>query len=428
MLRGLVRGVGRFAGLLTLLLAGCDGLFGPGGGGDGGGDADGGVGVDPSCLQRNLTDALGKTRLLVGAQLDASLASTAQIDIRYLYLAGGVFDSPQPCTSCTASCSAGGTTCAGAGCGWWGCWQDVSVAPGQYLRNFLNATQTRSQVPWVTYYEILQASGGQDGPELVDEVTSVSLMTRYFNDFRFVLQQIGTRRAFFHVEPDFWGYAQYANTDPHALPAAVASANSQDCSSQANTVAGMGRCLISMVRKYAPNALVGLHASAWSTRISVLGNRSASLDVAGEAVKTANFLREVGATRGDFIVVEASDRDAGYYTSIGRDTWWDATNVSLPSFTQALTWVRTLSDALVLPNIFWQLPLGNMSLPNTNQRWQDNRVDYFFANPSQLVGARTAGMLFGAGQSQQTTPGTDNGNMLAKAAAYVQSGGTPVCP
>ena len=267
-----------------------------------------------SCLAKPLLSALGKSHVLVGGKMSDDVASQAPFDVRYMYLAGGLFDSVEPCGSCL-SCTAQWRSCSNAsgGCGWWGCWQWDQQAPGQYLRDFLRAAALRRQIPMITYYELLHTSGVADGTAEVLRVADVSLMRRYFNDWRFVLKQIGSSTALLHIEPDFWAYAQFLTLDPRLQPAAVASANPTDCANQPNSVAGMGHCLISMVRKYAPNAKVGLHASAWATKLDVHLNTNPLLNVTAEANKVADFLRLCGAANGDFIVVEASDRDAQWY-------------------------------------------------------------------------------------------------------------------
>jgi hypothetical protein len=253
-------------------------------------------------------------------------------------------------------------------------------------------------------------------------------MGRYFADWRFLLKQVGEERVLLHIEPDLWGYLQYfSNGNARSVPVAVASANATDCAGQENTAAGFGRCMIGMVRKYAPNAKVGLHASAWATRIDVSQNEDPAFDVAGEANKVADFLKDVGAAEGDFIVVEASDRDAGYYETQGRQSWWDGTNTTLPHFHQAFTWVKALSERLGRPNFWWQLPVGNMSLPNRTDQWRDNRVDYFFSHASEVAAAHGVGFAFGAGAGGQTTPETDNGNLMSRTWSYKQLGGPAPC-
>jgi hypothetical protein len=398
-------------------------------GGPSGGNGDGSA---ASCLGSGLLDALGIHHLLVGGSMADATAAQAPFDLRYDYLSGGLFDGAAPCTSCATGCTANGTTCAnsGPGCAWWGCWQYDQDPPGEYVRSFAaNAAKvTPTQVPMITYYMILQASGVQEGSaEVTQAANDASLMGRYFADWRFLLQQIGQNVAFLHIEPDFWGYAEQTGQGPHALTAAVATANPTDCGAIENTIAGMGQCMIQMVRTYAPHAFVGLHASAWGSNVDVSLNTDPTLDVAGEAAKVAGFLGACGESGADFVVVETSDRDAGYYQSIGRNTFWDATNASLPSFHQDFAWVKALTEALGKPALYWQGPFGNPSQNDTTNHWKDNRVDYFLGHMNELAGAHAIGAAFGAGAGDQTTAESDGGNFVAKAQAYYSGGGQALC-
>jgi hypothetical protein len=387
----------------------------------------------PGCIGQSALAALGKNRLVVGVSTgDAPTVKAAPFDIRYVYISGGLFDGPAPCASCASNCSTAGKMCANSagGCAWWGCYQYDQNPPGEYVRDFISAAKKASpvQIPMFTYYELLQAykqSGGTEGAaEVTSGATSTSIMTKYWNDWRFLLKQIGNDKAILHIEPDFWGYAEQLNADPTKESAAVASANSTDCSSTPNTIAGMGQCMIAMARKYAPNALVGLHASAWSTKIDVEGNTSPSLDIAGEAKKTATFLSACGESAADLVIVETSDRDAGYYQSQGHpNAFWDVTNMTLPDFHQDFAWVTALTEALGKPALYWQMPLGNANQNNTKNHWKDNRLDYFFAHESELAAAHAIGACYGAGAGDQTLPETDGGNLVAKTKAYVAAGG-----
>ena len=186
--------------------------------------------------------------------------------------------------------------------------------------------------------------------------------------------------------------------------------------------------MIAMARQYAPNAKVSLHASGWSTRISALYNTDPRFDVAAEARKVADFLLACGAGESDFVAVDVSDRDAGYYDTVGRDTWWDAANEVLPHYHQGFTWGRALAERVGRPILWWQLPVGNMALPNVLEQWQDNRVDYFFAHPDEVANALGFGMGFGAGADGQSTPSTDGGNLLIRTQAYALGGGQPPAP
>ncbi len=129
----------------------------------------------------------------------------------------------------------------------------------------------------------------------------------------------------------------------------------------------MGQCMIAMVRKYAPNALVGLQASAWN----IAGNTSSSIDVTADAKAVATVLAACGQSKADFVVVETSDRDAGYYQIVeSKDTWWDPTDTKLPDYAQDLTWIKALTEALGVPALYWQTPLGNSMQDNTNEPLQ----------------------------------------------------------
>lgn len=403
---------------------------GVGTGGAVGSGGSGGSSGTASCMAGTLLAELGKDRLLIGASMSDQTATSAPFDLRYTYLAGGLFDGTAPCSSCATGCTAGGSSCASSnpsGCVWWGCWQWDQDPPGAYLRGYFDKVEGDGQIPMVSYYQVYQASGANEGADEVRATNNAAFMQRYLADWRFVLEQVNSRIVLLQIEPDFWGYAEQLNSDPTQIPSAVASANPTDCANQPNTIAGLGHCMIAMVRKYAPNARVGLHASAWGTGVDASLNSDPSFDVTGEARKLAQFLVAAGAGEGDFLTVEFSDRDAGYYQSIGQDRWLDATNATLPNFDQTFTWATALAEQAQRPLVWWQIPVGNMSLPNVSTQWQDNRVDYLFSHTSQVVAAHGAVLAFGAGRGDQTTPETDGGNLVSKVQAYAQSGRQVPC-
>jgi hypothetical protein len=367
---------------------------------------------------------------MTGAAMADATADAVSWDARYLYLAGGLFDGSAPCARCDTNCTASGHSCANsaAGCAWWGCYQYDQSPPGEYARNFVSAAKRRGQLPWFTYYELLQTSKLAEGTAEVGAINDAAFLSRYLADYRFLLQQIGADTAFVHIEPDFWGYGQQLNSDPHAIAAKVREAAPGDCGSQEESLAGLVRCMFAMARKVAPHALVGLHASAWATGQDVGSNTNPSLDVAAEARKLSAWLDAAGATQGDFVATDASDRDAGYYQSLGRaNAFWDPANQTLPHFHQHLAWIRALAEGLQLPVFYWQVPLGNASQTNTTDHWKDNRVDYFYAHGNELAAAHVAGVLYGAGAGGMTTPETDGGNLIARQKAYVSAGGQPLC-
>jgi hypothetical protein len=349
---------------------------------------------------------MGSSTLLIGAQMADSSAGAAPFDARYMYLAGGIRAEGSCASSCDGSCGQ-----------WWGCWQDTKLPPGEYVRHHLTRTANatwqgaaRPQIATITYYELLHGSGTSEGAPLVASINNAAFLKRYLDDWRFLLQTIGNRTAMLHIEPDFWGFARQVNSNPAQIPAAVKAANPTDCANQADNASGFARCMISMARQYAPNAKVGLHASPWNYTQS------------GDAAALASFMNALGAADGDFFVTDPSDRDAGYYTSQGQNRWWTDSSASA-----YLSWHRALSNNIGKPGILWQIPLGNMAQNNTTNHWQDNRVDWLFANRSAVAQAGIVAMLFGAGQEEQTTPESDGGNLIQQTINYRAAGGTALC-
>jgi hypothetical protein len=383
---------------------------------------------DPTVMSpaRAFLSGLGKDHVLIGASMTDESAAAAPFEVRYLYIAGGVFDGFEPCRNpnCagrTHVCGPGGTVCVDGNCHWWGCWQWDALPPGQYILDFIAAAKAENQIPFISYYQVLQSAETGEGAPEVAAVNDPGLMGRYLADWRFLLQKIGNGTVLLQIEPDFWAYAQQAGSNPDGIPAAVASADFVDGTGYANTLAGLARCMIAMVRKYAPNAKVGLHASCWSTGYDCLNNSDPSLDVAAEAAKTAAFLIKCGSS--DFISVDLCDRDAGYYRSMGRDVFWDTSNAALPNFRQMGAWIKAVSAVTRKAVIVWQVPVGNMGQNDTPYHWRDNRVDYLFAHMKDLASANVAAVLYGAGADGQTTPETDGGNLIGKTVDYMKAGG-----
>lgn len=401
---------GRFCVVLASVL-----LLSCGGGGGGGGSSGSGStsassgGSAVSGATNSTASFLGSSTLLIGAQMADATAAAAPFDARYRYLAGGIAPQAECVSSCNASSSCGG---------WWGCWQDPNQPPGQYVLYHMAQTAaatwqgaSRPQLPVITYYEILPASGGSEGAAEVAAINDAAKLARYLDDWRFLLRTIGSNRIMLHIEPDFWGYVRSVNGNPHSVPAAVTSANPTDCADQENSAAGFARCLIAMARKYAPNAAVGLHASPWTYTVS------------GDGVATGNFMLALGADQGDFVVTDPADRDAGYYEVVlGQNYhWWDDAKAAA-----YLAWSKDIADTVGKPTVMWQIPLGNVSQNNTDYHYKDNRVDYLFAHLTDVSNSRIVALLFGSGETVQTNPETDGGNLMAKTIANWQAGGTPL--
>lgn len=352
---------------------------------------------------------MGKNKLLIGAQMADSTASAAPFDVRYLYLAGGVPSSTSACTTtkCDSSCSTW----------WWGCWQDIKMAPGEYVKTHISKAEaavwnkvSRPQIPAITYYEQLKTAGTPEGAAQVAKLNDSVVLTRYLNDWRFLLKTIDKKTVILHVEPDLWGFIRKVNSDPLKVPTQVRVAAAAECGGLGNHARGFARCMLIMARKYAPNAKIGFHASAWDINTTDDGKNAGA------------FMKALGANEADFIATDPADRDAGFNQSEGKNTWWD--DAAAEKF---IAWSRAVSDALGKPNVMWQIPLGNKSQNNTTNHWKDNRIDYLFAHLPSIRDAKTVALLFGAGNDKQTTPETDGGNLIAKTKEYATAGGVSLC-
>ncbi|MEY9927995.1 hypothetical protein ABH926_002629 [Catenulispora sp. GP43] len=362
----------------------------------------------PSATGGGLTGRfMGSSTVLIGGSMSDASANAAPFDVRYAYIHSQPAPSPAAYTAslCQASWS-----------NWWGCWTGDTTAPGFQLTltesRAAQATYKGSPRPqkmlwtWYSLRDLGDLAGQGDGPGEVVAINRVDLLTRYLNDYRFFLQKIGGRNDMIDLEPDFWGYVRSLG-DPHQVPAQVSAADPTDCGSQENSAAGLARCLVAMAREYAPNAAVGLHLTCWDWQ-----------------TETAGCIRDyqaLGAQNADFLVTDVSDRDAGWYAEPahgGRDTFWTDQKARA-----ALGFYKTMAEALGKPVVLWQIPVGNMAQNNTLNHYQDDKVDWFFTHMNEVANAHVAGLLFGAGQQEQTTVETDGGNLIGKTIAYHGSGG-----
>jgi hypothetical protein len=353
---------------------------------------------------------MGSNMVRVGALMSDQTATAAPFDVRYQY----VHSQPAPSRSCyTAS------LCSDACSGWWGCWSGNTTAPGTYVTWWDNqvtqATWQNAARPqmffwtWYSLRDLGDAAGSGDGPGEVVAINRLDLLTRYLDDFRFLLQKIGNSRAMMDLEPDFWGYVKSLG-DPHKVPAKVSAANPTDCAAQEDSAVGLAHCLISMAHQYAPNATAGMHISCWDWQTNTQS--------------CGRFYVDLGATAADFLVSDVSDRDAGWYAQPqngGYDNFWTDQKA-----TAALGFYKTVSESVGRPMVLWQIPVGNMAQNNTTSHYRDDKVDYLFSHMSQVADAHVVALLFGAGQQDQTTPETDGGNLIDKTINYWKSGGTPL--
>lgn len=351
---------------------------------------------------------MGSDTVLIGGSMTDASANAAPFDVRYAY----IHSQPAPSSAAyTAS------RCKDEWSGWWGCWGGSSTAPGNQVTwqdsVAAKATYQGKSRPqkylwtWYSLRDLGDAAGEGDGPGEVKAINRTDLLTRYLNDYRFFLQKIGNSHDMIDLEPDFWGFARSLG-NLHLVPAQVTASNPTDCASQENSASGLAQCLIHMAHKYAPNTAVGLHLSCfdWESNLQ----------------KCVKDYADLGAKNADFLATDVSDRDAGWYAQPahgGSDHFWNDQKAAA-----SLKFWKTMAESVGKPVVLWQIPVGNMAGNNTPGHFKDDKVDWFFSHMDQVANAHIAGLLFGAGWTEQTTPETDGGNLINKTIAYHNSGGT----
>jgi hypothetical protein len=295
--------------------------------------------------------------------------------------------------------------------GGWPTWNSNPDYVGKRIRE----AKSHGVVPMFTYYAM--ASHGDGNLTVLQDS---AFMATYFTDLRQALNTIATEGGpvVLHHEPDFWGYTQKDGTSPDSRVVLVSQSNAAECAGMPDTLTGFGHCLVAMTRARAPNALIGFHASAFSSNMDIDKDTS-GLNVAAEAAKTVAFFQKVGLDAADFVGTDVSDRDAGCYEANHMPMcacdqvspgvcqnyyYWDETNTVLPNFHRRFVWDKAISDGLGLPVIWWQLPFGEPSTTpgGTVGAWRDNRVHYLFGHVDELVAAGGVGMVYGTGSGDQT--------------------------
>ena len=312
---------------------------------------------------------------------------------RYAYLAGGINN-------------AGGTT---DPCGANGGWQTWNSPAGAYATYYMQNSAADHAIPVFTYYEINQSnpSAYNESAELT-KVSNVCMMQAYWADFTVLMQKAGAfgGQVVVHVEPDFWGFMEHQSADPTALAAVVASSGDPDLSGLPNTVAGMGLAFLKLRDKYAPNALLAIHASSWASGVDIASDTRTTVDANAEADKVAAFIAKCGAW--DAVFNDVADHDSGY-----SGIWWDRNNAVFPNFSRWLAFMSRLHADIGLPLVEWQVPVGNQyfrTMNNTSGHYQDNRAEYFLAHPDQLTASGIVAVLFGKANAGQTDYTDDDGD------------------
>jgi hypothetical protein len=297
-------------------------------------------------------------------------------------------------------------------------WPSWNSPAGAYVGIVAANADRLGAIPMFTLYQMATLGDGN-----LTGLSDPSFMLGYWDNVRLLFQQLAAygKPALVNLEPDFWGYAHRASPDPSQHFVHVNTAN-PDCLNQPNTLVGMGECLVQMARATAPKAYVGFPPSLFP-------------DVAANEL---GYLKQIGAAKADFVVMQTLDRDAGCfearYSGSGAACtrvsslpyYWDDTNQTTPSFASHFAMVRTYFEGLQLPVLWWQTPLGvPASTPGgTAQAFRDNRAQYFLTHAQELVAAGGVGVVFSPGHATQTNITTDGGQFKRLSTSYLAAPAT----
>jgi hypothetical protein len=295
----------------------------------------------------------------------------------------------------------------GIGPGGWPDWN----ANGTFA-NILSDSAARNCVtPMYTVYSMAAEGDGN-----LAGLANDGYMRAYWNTAKLLFERIAAfgKPAVVHLEPDFFAYAQIQSNGQPESRAVRIHGLAPDCDGDPENLVGMGRCWVTLARKYAPKALVGFHVSQWG----------------GSPPDLVRFFNAIGAADTDLIFMDMLDRDAGCFEA-GNDPnctrqgefYWDETNQKSPNFHEYLAYAKQISDGLNKPILWWQVPFGVPSdTPGgTPGHYRDNRVKYIFSHIDEFIAAGGLGVTFGVGAGNQTDWKTDNGQFKNAVSAYFQN-------
>ena len=295
---------------------------------------------------------------------------------------------------------------------------------GNFVGRFAQQAWNKGYIPVISAYLILglPTTCGESPACYAQKLQNAGSVSNYLAALQMAATEArGSKPVIFHIDPDFYGFMQqnkYSSTaaapdDPSSYPVAL------NVPGYANNLAGFGQRVVDVIHSTAPNALVALQASKWSTNRDP--NAVTAAEVPGLARSTAAFLNAMGGDRADLLFVEWSDRDAGS----GERPWWDASNRTLPRPTRAVLWENALAAAAHKRLMLWQVPAGNINLDNTCTHYQDNRAAYLFSHPRDAYDSGVIAVMFGGGTSCMTSAATDGGFIAAQGAIAYNAPAVP---
>jgi hypothetical protein len=310
----------------------------------------------------------------------ARLRARVSLDARYQYLSGGV----------------------NTGKGWAG-WNPNGTFASMYVRESI----ARHMIPVLSYYQLLHSRPSVGSDELERDVSNLrnpATMRAYWADYSLLLRRVapaaGRHLAVIQIEPDLWGFLEQAHAG------ALASS--------------FARRLIALRNRLAPHVLLAWHLSVWGTGEDPTYSKPSLAHMDALAATSAAFYESLRA-HFDLVFNDITNRDSGYYLAVqgNPNTAWGPAD-----FHRHDEYIAGFTRRTHVPVVLWQLPLGNTTLNDTFAHYRDNRLQWWFEDPTgqHLMATRDAGvigMLFGGGGPGTTSAQTDGGLFYRLAHRYV---------
>jgi hypothetical protein len=335
--------------------------------------------------------------------------------------------------------------------GWVNNW-GWSARDGSWGLGYLNECANVGIMPVVSYYVMNGVSGGNEGGFL-STAQNAAKMTDYFGQWKILMQRVRDfgRPAVIVVEADGFGFLQQQTGGNPNTYAAVAATGMPELAGLPNTVAGWGLAFLQLRNTVgASNAILAMDISGWATGKDLLYFNVAD-PLGPEVDKAYAFLAPLGlaanetADTWDLIANNPLDRDSDYYTTLGQNRWWDASDaasISSRSFNRYAEWLRLWNVKAGKRWVLWQVPVGNSNHLNVynnggaRQGYKDNRPEYFFANNAaahrqKFASAGVIGVYFGpgtGGMSYHTNDVFTDGQlfMRSRAGVFLSAGGIAI--
>ncbi len=251
-------------------------------------------------------------------------------------------------------------------------------------------------------------NGNVDGSSVdYTNMQSTSWLTGYFQAVRNAARAAASAAAGtpvgWVIEPDMLGYLQqnYAashGNDAGQFPAATGAAYSSGVLGTgdptfANTLKGLVEAINYTIRKYDPTAFLGWQVNDWAVRnplhdTDTMGVTAGRQSVTSVANQVAAFVgtADIGY-HADFVAFDQWGQDFGILRDPNPAA--DVRYLNATHWTNYLLYVKTIRQALGLPAVLWQIPVGHLNASKagfpalddvTAGQYEDSASTFFYGD------------------------------------------------